>query len=132
MSKYNICYYFDDCLIFKDEKSKKNITVIVNYLTYKPNAESIKKAIINDIIYYEIVITDAVEIIKKDLLYLYNKLECHLLKFIAALINNTPDDLIVYLSKTNYYSQKELEFIEFEFNKKEANTQISHKKYKTI
>ena len=117
MNNYNIIYYIDNKPIFKSFKNPKNTIIIVNYLTYQANKECIKKALINDLYYYEILIDPAINIIKKDILYLYNKVEQYLLKFIQALISESPDDLIVYLHETNYFSKKELETIENEFNK---------------
>ena len=115
-----IIYCMDGEIIFCTNPEKQaSAKIIVNYLSQSLPGEGIKKMKINEITYYEIVINSAIKIIRENSLNRYNKLENHFLNFIKAILANTPDDLIIYLANTNYYTKDELKNIEMEFEKKQ-------------
>ena len=120
MKKETIIYCMDGEVIFCTNPKKKTSTkIIVNYLSQSLPGAGIKKMKINEITYYEILINSAIKIIRENSLNQYNTLENHFLNFIKAILAKTPDDLIIYLANTNYYTKDELKNIEMEFEKKQ-------------
>ncbi len=130
MKKYNITYCMDGEVIFTTNNDEAKEKIIVNYLSTNLNRECIKKLVVDNITYYEILIESAIKVIKKNQYDLYNNLEKHLLNFIKALLANTADELITYITEANFYTKEELVKIELEFERKHLYSKIKKKKYK--
>ena len=130
MKKYNITYCMDGEVIFATTNTESHMKIIVNYLSTNLNKESIKKLVVNNVIYYEILLEPAMKIIKNNLYDVYDDLEIHLLNFIKALLASTSDELITYITEANFYTKEELLKIECEFEKKRLYSKLKKKKYK--
>ena len=130
MKKYNITYSMDGEVIFATTNTETQKKIIVNYLSANLNKECIKKLVVNNVIYYEILLEPAMKIIKNNLYDVYDDLEIHLLNFIKALLASTSDELITYITEANFYTKEELLKIECEFEKKRLYSKLKKKKYK--
>ena len=130
MKKYNITYCMDGEVIFASTNTESQKKIIVNYLSTNLNKECIKKLVVNNVIYYEILLEPAMKIIKNNLYDVYDDLEIHLLNFIKALLASTSDELMTYITEANFYTKEELLKIECEFEKKRLYSKLKKKKYK--
>ena len=140
MKKYTIIYCMDGAEIFRTKNSAEKHFIFVNYLSYNTGQKAIKKINIAGTIYYEIQIAKAIKIIKHNEINDYSALEKHFLNFLKAILADSIDELIVYLSDASAYSQQELTKIEIDYEqhkkythrKKYANTWISKDKIITL
>ena len=130
MKKYNITYCMDGEVIFVSTNTESKKKVIVNYLSSNLNKECIKKLVVKNVTYYEILLEPAMKIIKNNLYDLYDELEIHLLNFVKALLATTADELITYITEANFYTKEELAKIENEFERKRLYAKRRKKKYK--